>query len=239
MRINRFIASSGLCSRRQADRLIEEGRVLVNDHPPTPGQDIGPRDRVTVDGKVLTLPPDRDRVVLAYHKPRGITSTSDPKRRDNIIRAVNYPRRLFTIGRLDRDSRGLILLTDDGDLAHRVMHASFGHEKEYRVRVDKPVDEDFLEAMRQGVRIGSQTTLPCRAWRTGKEEFHLVLTQGINRQIRRMCQALGYQVTDLLRVRILHITLGSLAEGSYRVLGYKEKNELLRLTGSDPENFRP
>ncbi len=230
MRINRYIASSGLCSRRQADQLIRENRVRVNGKAVSPGQVVGPKDKVTVDGKMLSPPASEDRVILAFNKPPGITCTADPDRRDNIIDLINYPRRIFTIGRLDRDSRGLILLTDDGLLAHRIMHSSFGHEKEYRVQVNKSVDESFLDSMRQGVRLGSQITLPCRAWKTGDREFHLALKQGLNRQIRRMCQALGYQVTDLLRVRILHITLGSLPQGAYRELGYKEKQELLRLT---------
>ncbi len=230
MRINRYIAASGLCSRRQADRMIQEGRVRVNGQLASPGLIIGPKDRVMVDGKLLSPLPAGQEVILAFNKPPGITCTADPQRKDNIIDFINYPERIFTIGRLDRDSRGLILLTNDGKLAHRIMHSSFGHEKEYEVQVDKKVDETFLESMRQGVWIGGQKTLPCRAWKTGEKTFHLALKQGLNRQIRRMCQALGYQVLDLIRVRILHITLGSLPQGAYRELGYKEKEELLRLT---------
>ncbi len=230
MRINRYIAASGLCSRRQADQMIQEGRVRVNGRPASPGQIIGPKDRVMVDGKLLSPLPAGQEVILAFNKPPGITCTADPQRKDNIIDFINYPERIFTIGRLDRDSRGLILLTNDGKLAHRIMHSSFGHEKEYEVQVDKRIDEAFLESMRQGVWIGGRKTLPCRAWQTGERTFHLALKQGLNRQIRRMCQALGYQVLDLIRVRILHITLGSLPQGAYRELGYKEKEELLRLT---------
>ncbi len=229
MRINRYIAASGICSRRQADLLIEAGRVRVNGEKALPGLVIGPEDTVTVDGRTVSPPPEEDRVILAYNKPKGITCTSDPSRRDNIIRAINYPRRVFTVGRLDRDSRGLILLTDDGGLAHRIMHSSHGREKEYAVTVDRPLNEDFLAALRRGVPIGDQTTLPCQAWKTGERRFHLVITQGLNRQIRRMCQALGYQVTDLIRVRIMHITLGSQPEGSLRELSYKEREELLKL----------
>ncbi len=228
MRINRFIASAGLCSRRNADKLIQEGRVRVNGAPARTGMVVSSGDLVTVDGRPLELAAPESRVVLAFHKPKGITSTSDPARRDNIISYVNYPRRVFTIGRLDRDTRGLILLTDDGELAHRVMHSSFGHEKEYVVTVDHKINEDFLQAMRSGVRILDQTTLPCTAWKTGEREFHLVLRQGLNRQIRRMCQALGFQVTDLIRIRIMHITLGTLAEGSFRELTHKEIGQLLQ-----------
>ncbi len=223
MRINRFIASSGLCSRRQADRYIQEGRVLINGSPARTGMLVEAGDLVTVDGRPLEPWSDGSKVVLAFHKPKGITSTSDPARRDNIISYINYPRRIFTIGRLDRDTRGLILLTDDGALAHRIMHSRFGHEKEYVVTVDRKIDEEFLQAIRSGVTILGRTTLPATAWKTGEREFHLILRQGLNRQIRRMCETLGYRVTDLVRIRIMHITLGSLAEGSFRELTHKEK----------------
>mgnify|MGYP000864716803 CR=1 FL=1 len=233
MRINRFIASSGLCSRRQADRLIREGRVLVNGMPASTGMMIETGDRVTVDGRPLEPPSPQPGVVLAFHKPKGITSTSDPARRDNIIDFIGYPRRIFTVGRLDRDSRGLILLTDDGGLAHRIMHSRFGHEKEYVVTVDRKVSQDFLQTIKTGVPILGRTTLPCSAWMTGEYEFHIVLRQGLNRQIRRMCEVLGYRVTDLIRTRIMHITLGSLPEGSYRELTFKEKEELVRATSKE------
>lgn len=232
IRINRYIASSGVCSRRRADQLVEEGRVRVNRKRALPGQVIGPEDTVTVDGRTVSSLPEEDRVILAFNKPKGITCTSDPSRRDSIIRFIDYPRRIFTVGRLDRDSRGLILLTDDGELAHQIMHSSHRHEKEYAVTVDKAVTETFLDALRRGVRIGDRTSLPSRAWKTGERAFHLVITQGLNRQIRRMCQAFGYQVTDLQRVRILHITLGSQPEGSLRELSHKEREELLRLLGN-------
>lgn len=229
MRINRYIASSGLCSRRQADQLIREGRVRVNGQPASAGMSVEDGDRVTVDGQAVFPPPTDSRVVLAFNKPRGITSTSDPARQDNIIAYINYPRRIFTVGRLDRDSRGLILLTDDGDLAHRIMHSRFGHEKEYKVTVDRGISEEFLQSMQTGVKILGRTTNPCKAWQTGEREFHIVLNQGLNRQIRRMAEALGYRVVDLVRVRIMNITLGSLPEGSYRELTFKEKRDLTEL----------
>lgn len=233
MRINRYLASAGLCSRRQADQMIRQGRVLINGKAAKLGSEVSLGDQVRVDGREIRLSPSEESLVLAFNKPRGITSTSDPTRRDNIISYINYPKRIFTVGRLDRDSRGLILLTDDGHLAHRIMHASFGHEKEYRVKVDREVTEIFLEAMRSGVNILGQTTRPCKAWKSGPKEFHLVLNQGLNRQIRRMCQALDYQVTDLVRVRIMHITLGSQPEGSIRPLTHKEKEILVEKLGLD------
>ncbi|MFA5586348.1 MAG: pseudouridine synthase [Saccharofermentanales bacterium] len=233
MRINRYLASAGLCSRRQADQMIRQGRVLINGKAAKLGSEVSLGDQVRVDGREIRLSPSEESLVLAFNKPRGITSTSDPTRRDNIISYINYPKRIFTVGRLDRDSRGLILLTDDGHLAHRIMHASFGHEKEYRVKVDREVTEIFLEAMRCGVNILGQTTRPCKAWKSGPKEFHLVLNQGLNRQIRRMCQALDYQVTDLVRVRIMHITLGSQPEGSIRPLTHKEKEILVEKLGLD------
>ncbi len=237
MRINRFIASSGHCSRRRADQLIEEGRVMVNGEKALMGMTIKKGDRVTVDGKDIVAIPDDERVVLVFHKPAGITCTSDPKRRDNIIDYIDYHKRIFTVGRLDRDSRGLILLTDDGILAHRIMHSSFGHEKEYRVTVDRPIDESFLNNMREGVMLEDQMTLPARAWQTAERTFHLVISQGLNRQIRRMCEALGYEVVDLLRVRVMHITLGSQKEGELRELSPKEKQELFKRLGM--EDGRP
>lgn len=233
MRINRYLASAGLCSRRQADQMIRQGRVFINGKAAKLGSEVSLGDQVRVDGREIRLSPSEESLVLAFNKPRGITSTSDPTRRDNIISYINYPKRIFTVGRLDRDSRGLILLTDDGHLAHRIMHASFGHEKEYRVKVDREVTETFLEAMRNGVNILGQTTRPCKAWKSGPKEFHLVLNQGLNRQIRRMCQALDYQVTDLVRVRIMHITLGSQPQGSIRPLTHKEKEILVEKLGLD------
>lgn len=226
MRINRFISSSGYCSRRKADQLIAEGLVTVNGKKATAGMQVQDGDRVTVNGQPVRPFTGEIRVVLAFHKPRGLTSTSDPERSDNLIAYVNYPRRIFIAGRLDRDSRGLVLLTDDGDLAHRITHSRYGFEKEYIVTVDREINEGFLNKMRNGVSILGQTTLPCKAWRTGDREFHLVLRQGLNRQIRRMCEALGYQVTDLIRTRIANVTLGSQPEGSVRQLSFKEIRDL-------------
>ncbi len=231
MRINRYIAQAGICSRRGADRLIEQGRVTINGHNAVAGAKVQDGDVITVDGIVVTLPHENDRVYIAFNKPVGITCTSDLRRKDNIISYINYPKRIFTVGRLDRDSSGLILLTDDGDLAYRLTRTEHGHEKEYRVSVDKRITSSFIEGMQKGVPILDTITLPCRVWQTGEKEFRIVLTQGLNRQIRRMCEYFQYTVNDLERTRIMHIALGAQPVGSWRELTPKETQELLRLIG--------
>ncbi|MGB4139100.1 MAG: pseudouridine synthase [Saccharofermentanales bacterium] len=231
MRINRYIAQAGICSRRGADRLIEQGRVTINGHNAVAGAKVQDGDVITIDGIVVTLPHENDRVYIAFNKPVGITCTSDLRRKDNIISYINYPKRIFTVGRLDRDSSGLILLTDDGDLAYRLTRTEHGHEKEYRVSVDKRITSSFIEGMQKGVPILDTITLPCRVWQTGEKEFRIVLTQGLNRQIRRMCEYFQYTVNDLERTRIMHIALGAQPVGSWRELTPKETQELLRLIG--------
>lgn len=234
MRINRYIATMGVCSRRHADRLIEAGRVTVNGETARLGQKIKDGDRISIDGKPLRGDIARERVVLAYHKPAGILCTSNRSRPNNIIDAVRYPRRVFTVGRLDQDSRGLILLTDDGELAYHLTRTREGHEKEYVVTVDRPFDDAFLAAMTSGVDILETTTLPCDVRPVGPETFRIVLTQGLNRQIRRMCDALGYTVIDLMRVRFANIRLGDLPEGVWRELTDEERDELDRRIGRTP-----
>jgi 23S rRNA pseudouridine2604 synthase len=229
MRINRYIAQAGICSRRGADRLIEQGRVTINGHNAVAGAKVQDGDVITIDGIVVTLPHENDRVYIAFNKPVGITCTSDLRRKDNIISYINYPKRIFTVGRLDRDSSGLILLTDDGELAYRLTRTEHGHEKEYRVSVDKRITSSFIEGMQKGVPILDTITLPCRVWQTGEKEFRIVLTQGLNRQIRRMCEYFQYTVNDLERTRIMHIALGAQPVGSWRELTPKETQELLRL----------
>ncbi|MBP6137817.1 MAG: pseudouridine synthase [Clostridiaceae bacterium] len=231
MRINRYIAQAGICSRRGADRLIEQGRVTINGHNAVAGAKVQDGDVITIDGIVVTLPHENDRVYIAFNKPVGITCTSDLRRKDNIISYINYPKRIYTVGRLDRDSSGLILLTDDGDLAYRLTRTEHGHEKEYRVSVDKRITSSFIEGMQKGVPILDTITLPCRVWQTGEKEFRIVLTQGLNRQIRRMCEYFQYTVNDLERTRIMHIALGAQPVGSWRELTPKETQELLRLIG--------
>ncbi len=230
MRINRYVAQAGISSRRGADRLIDEGRITINGHVAVAGAQVQEGDVVAFDGVAISLPREDDRVYIAFNKPVGITCTSDRRRKDNIISYINYPKRIFTVGRLDRDSRGLILLTDDGDLAYRLTRTEYGHEKEYRVTVDKSITPSFIESIQKGVPILDTVTMPCRAWQTGDKEFEIILTQGLNRQIRRMCEHFRYSVTDLVRTRIMHIALGSQPVGIWRELTPKETEELLRLS---------
>jgi 23S rRNA pseudouridine2604 synthase len=231
MRINVFISSTGFCSRREADRLVEAGRVTVNGKKVLLGTDIGEKDVVLVDGKPVRSRPKT--VYLAFHKPEGIESTTDQNKPDNIIDFIGYPERIFPIGRLDKDSSGLILLTNDGQIVNQILRSEFEHEKEYEVEVDRPVTEAFLNAMAAGVRIYNPVrheytvTKPCRTKKIGERSFSVVLTQGLNLQIRRMTRELGYQVECLRRVRIMNIRLGSLPPGEYRVLGGEELTKLL------------
>ncbi|MDD7402226.1 MAG: pseudouridine synthase [Eubacteriales bacterium] len=239
MRLNRFLSDAGFCSRREGDRLIEAGRVRVNGQVAILGQKIQPgQDEIQVDGQlVLARSPEEEYVYLALNKPQGITCTSDHRRRDNIIDYLNYPKRVFHIGRLDRDSEGLILLTDDGSIVNKILRAQNRHEKEYLVELDKDYDQDFVRQMQQGVHILGQTTLPTKVKPLSSRCFRLVLRQGLNRQIRRMCEALGYQVVYLQRRRIMNIDLGNLALGHYRELTPKEVRDLkslLKDSQSDP-----
>lgn len=229
MRLNRRISDSGFCSRRQADRYIEQGRVKVNGKPAELGQQVTAIDRIEVDGRLIERRDPEDYVYLALNKPVGITCTTDRRRRDNIIDYLGYPERVYPIGRLDRDSEGLILLTNDGSIVNRILRESNHKEKEYKVRVDKPYDNAFLEGMANGVPILGTVTKPCRIERTGADTFRIILTQGLNRQIRRMCEYFGYHVTELQRVRIMHITLGNMQPGEYRELTYKELRDLKAL----------
>jgi len=228
VRLNKFIADSGLCSRRAADQLLADGRVMVDGQPGLVGQRIRPDQTVLVDGQPVV--PLDEPVYLALHKPVGITCTSDRKRDDNIIDYIGYPKRIFTIGRLDRDSEGLILLTNDGAIVNKILRGQNRHEKEYRVTVDRPLTPAFLQQMAAGVSILDTVTLPCTVVQEHARVFRIVLTQGLNRQIRRMCEALGYTVVRLVRIRIMHINLGKLPYGQYRMLSHHEVAELHRLT---------
>ncbi|MDE2304695.1 MAG: pseudouridine synthase [Gammaproteobacteria bacterium] len=220
MRINKFISETGVCSRREADQWITAGRVSCNGAPATLGTRVAAGDVVLVDGQPL-----RERrvpVYLALNKPVGIVSTSEPEVVDNIVDFVGYPERIFPVGRLDKDSEGLILLTNDGDIVNRILRAENNHEKEYLVSVDRPLTEMTLAIMRSGVRIMGEMTRPCRVDRIDERSFRIVLTQGLNRQIRRMCSALGYKVRRLRRVRIGEVHLGTLAPGRWRHLSAQE-----------------
>lgn len=225
--LNKFISDTGYCSRREADNLITAGRVLLNNRPAIPGNRYKPGDTVEVDGSLITAAKKEKRVYLALNKPAGITTTTELHIKDNIISFVGYPKRIFPIGRLDKDSEGLILLTNDGDIINKILRADNNHEKEYIVRVNKPIDAAFIQLMSQGVPILDTRTLPCKVHAMGRQTFRITLTQGLNRQIRRMCEYLGYAVTGLQRVRIMHIKLDKLALGKWRYLSEAELSILM------------
>lgn len=232
VRLNKYLAHAGICSRREADRLIESGRVLVNGIVPSTGSQVCEKDTITVDGKMVQG--REKRVVLAYYKPVGITCTErDPHAKKTIAQAVKYPIRVTYAGRLDQDSEGLLLLTNDGDLIQGMMRGANRHEKEYIVKTDKEVAESFLDQMGQGIFLKElgQTTRPCTVEKIGKYTFRIVLTQGLNRQIRRMCEACGYRVRSLKRIRVMHVLLEDLKPGEYRELGQEDIDRLYRDCG--------
>ena len=222
MRINRYISASGYCSRRQADKLIAAGKVTINGELAELGAQVEPGDLVEVEGRALYLPTKDDLVYIAFNKPPGIVCTSNRDIPGNIIDYINFPQRIFTVGRLDRDSRGLILLTNDGRIVSPLIHARNQQPKEYRVKVNHILTDDFLEKMSSGVAILDTVTLPAKLRQISDDEFFIEIKQGLNRQIRRMCEALGYEVLDLQRTRIMDITLDGLNEGSWRHLSQKE-----------------
>ena len=223
-RLNKFIADSGYCSRREADRLIEEGRVRLDGRVGALGDRVLPGMAVTVDGRSLTG--ESEKIYIALNKPRGIVCTADPREPMNVVDYLNHPARIFPIGRLDKDSEGLLLLTSDGEIVNRLLRAAGGHEKEYEVEIDRPVTKEFVRRMMAGVPILDTVTLPCRVRRTGERSFNIILVQGLNRQIRRMCEALGANVTHLRRVRVMNIRLGRLQPGQWRELTGDELAEL-------------
>lgn len=227
MRINKFLSETGITSRRGADKFIEAGRVTINGSPAELGSKVQPGDQVHVDGKLVEHP-QQEYVYLALNKPVGITSTTERHIDGNIVDFVNHPERIFHIGRLDKDSEGLILLTNDGDIVNEILRAENEHEKEYIVRVDMPITDSFLKKMQEGVEILDTVTLPAKAEKLTKYIFKLTIRQGLNRQIRRMCSALGYEVRSLQRVRIMNIHLGDLPIGEWRDLTNDERNELFK-----------
>ncbi|MCK8059818.1 MULTISPECIES: pseudouridine synthase [unclassified Fusibacter] len=230
MRLNKYIAETGRCSRREADKLIEEGLVYVNHHIAVMGQQVNDEDVVVVDGQMLSRV--TKKVYLALHKPVGIECTTNKKITSNIIDFVNHKERVFPVGRLDKNSEGLILLTNDGELSNGLMKAAHYHQKEYIVEVEKPVTDDFIARMSSGVHILDTFTRPCTVERLGKRRFKIILTQGLNRQIRRMCDVLGYHVITLKRVRIVNVLLGDLKMGKWRELSEAEVIELKKTVGS-------
>lgn len=252
IRLNKYLSEAGICSRREADREIEAGHVLVNGVVATMGMKIEDTDEVIFNGKPVGGAAKPKPVLIAVNKPRGIVcTTSDKDRAENIVDFINYPVRVYPIGRLDKESEGLILLTNQGELVNEILKARKFHEKEYQVTVDHPINEEFIEKMGAGVKIklkpvkdavkqgarhsdsdpeGEEvTTRPCKIWKTGMCSFRIILTQGLNRQIRRMCDACGYKVLHLKRVRIMNIELGNLKSGQYREIVGEEYEELLKL----------
>ena len=226
-RINKYLSETGYCSRRQADTLVSENRVTINGKPAEMGAQVSDQDVIEVDGKPIQKRKN-DFVYLAFNKPVGIECTTNTKVKDNVVDYINYPERIFPIGRLDKDSEGLLLLTNDGDIVNKILRARNNHEKEYIVKVDKPVNDRFITRMSLGVPILDTMTKKCKVEKINAYTFKIVLTQGLNRQIRRMCEHLGYEVKALKRVRIINITL-DVSLGKYRKLSDKEMHELNRL----------
>ena len=222
--INKYIASTGFCSRREAEKYLEEERVTINDETATLLHRVFEGDRVAIDGEIVKI--IENKTYIIFFKPIGVTCTTDLKDKTSIIHFINHPKRIFPIGRLDKDSSGLILLTDDGDIVNDLLRFENQHEKEYMVRVNRSIDKDFVAKMEGGLRILGQKTKPCKVKIMSKNQFKIILKQGLNRQIRRMCFQLGYQVTDLMRVRFKHIQLGALKVGKWRNLSEEEVKKL-------------
>ena len=225
IRLNKYLADAGKCSRREADHWIEEGRVWIDGRRGTLGDRVRPGMKVTIAGDRVKR--QSKPVYIALNKPVGIVCTCDPNERDNVVSFIDHDRRIYPIGRLDKDSEGLLLLTSDGEIVNRLLRAAGGHEKEYEVEVDHPLTREFMDQMMRGVPILDTVTLPCRLRRTGNRSFNLILVQGLNRQIRRMCEYLGYTVTKLRRIRINNIRIGDLQPGQWRELTQAETAALM------------
>lgn len=228
--LNKFISSTGICSRREAEKLITAGRVTINGKPTQLGNRVFDGDVVKIDGRPLK--PKPKTLYIAFNKPVGIVCTTDSKERNNIVKYINYPERLFPIGRLDKPSEGLIFLTNDGDIVNKILRAGNNHEKDYLVTVDKPITDDFINKMSNGIPILGTVTQKCKVTKVSTKVFQIVLTQGLNRQIRRMCEYLGYEVTKLKRTRIMNVNLDKLAIGQWRELTSVELAEINRMVAS-------
>ncbi|MFJ7649700.1 23S rRNA pseudouridine(2604) synthase RluF [Lysinibacillus sp. NPDC097279] len=227
MRINKYLSETGIVSRRGADKWVEEGKITINGLPATVGSQVETGDIVCVDGKEVKK--EEQLVYIALNKPVGITSTTERHIKGNVVDFINHPLRIFHIGRLDKESEGLLLLTNDGDIVNKILRAENHHEKEYIVQVDKPITDQFIKKMSAGVDILDTTTLPCHVEKISDKVFKIILEQGLNRQIRRMCSALDYSVKRLQRVRIMNIKLGNLKVGQWRDLTDRERTELFQL----------
>jgi 23S rRNA pseudouridine2604 synthase len=229
-RLNKYISDTGICSRREADKLIEQGKVSVNGAIAGLGVRVGSEDVVLVDGK--PLPKQNKTIYMAFHKPVGVICTTEKHIKGNIVSYINYPDRIFPIGRLDKPSEGLIFLTNDGNIVNKILRAGNAHEKEYVVDVDKVISPEFIRQMSEGVRILGVKTKKCKVTKEGDKKFRIVLTQGLNRQIRRMCEALGYEVTRLVRVRIMHLDLTNLACGKWRLFNEDEIAQMMKMVAN-------
>lgn len=227
VRLNKYLSDAGICSRREADRLIEAGKVKIDGRAALMGERVSAEQNVTVDGK--SVKKEDEFILLAVNKPEGIVcTTSDKDRAENIVDFIGYPKRIYPIGRLDKDSQGLILMTNRGDIADKILRGSNYHEKEYLVEVDKPITQGFVEKMESGVPILDTVTRPCKLTKTGQKTFKIIITQGLNRQIRRMCEYCGFKVVKLKRLRVLNIRLGELESGKWRRVTQEEQEELFR-----------
>lgn len=226
-RLNKAISETGYCSRRAADKLIEEGKVKVNDEPAGLGVKVTAKDTIHVNGQLITK--EVNNIYLAFNKPVGITCTTETHVEGNIIDFINYPERIFPIGRLDKPSKGLIFMTNDGDIVNKILRSKNNHGKEYVVTVDKKISPEFIKKMSKGVPILDTVTNKCKVRKINNQTFNIVLTQGLNRQIRRMCTYLGYEVKSLKRTRIMNISLGKLKEGEYRSFTETELQEMMLL----------
>lgn len=228
VRLNKYISETGFCSRREADKLIEQGRVKIDGLKATTGMKVSKGQSVSIDGKPLKV--ENELVYIALNKPVGITCTTESKIKGNIVDFINHEKRIFPIGRLDKDSQGLIFMTNDGDIVNKILRAGNNHEKEYIVTVNKPITDEFIKGMSNGVPILGTVTKKCLVKKESKNSFRIILTQGLNRQIRRMCEYFGYEVKKLERIRIMNVSLGNLKMGSWRYLTKKELAEINRLT---------
>ena len=233
IRINKYLSDAGVCSRREADRLTEAGRVTVRGTVVSTGEKIFPDEEICIDGKPIKK--QEKKILLLFHKPRGIVCSTKQQRNEmTVTEYLNYPVRIYPVGRLDKESEGLLLLTNQGDLVNRIMKAGNYHEKEYEVTINRPVTNAFLKQMSEGVEILDTVTRPCKVKKTGVYTFRIILTQGMNRQIRRMCEACGYRVRELKRLRIMNIHLGDLPTGKYREITGEELSKLEKLAGRKP-----
>jgi len=220
IRLNKFLSEAGICSRRKADEYIEAGKVTVDGKVAQMGMQVSKNQKIEVEG--VTAKKEEEFILLAFNKPKGIVCTASKKDKDNVVDFIHYPKRVFPVGRLDKDSEGLLLLTNDGEFMNYILKARHFHEKEYVVRVDREITPRFIKRMSQGVPILDTVTRECKVWKSGKQEFHIILTQGLNRQIRRMCEAVGYEVRDLKRIRIMNYRMENLKLGQYKKISKKE-----------------